>query len=146
MPVATALAFFSATGTGTISNAQAGTSASTVSITQQPGFTYAGPSTTTLVPGGTVTFTQVTACTAGPPCVVPSLGLASWTSNKAGCDSTTMPGSFTITNQNWTVNLPVTLATVGASDSDIVTITWNNLAISQTACAGGLFAFVLAVP
>jgi hypothetical protein len=73
LPVVTALAYFSATGTGTISNVQAGTSASTVAIAQNGAFIYAGPSTTNLVPGGTVTFPSTITCTAVPPCVAPTV-------------------------------------------------------------------------
>lgn len=100
MPVTEALAYFSATGTGTISNVQAGTSASTVTIAQNGAFVYAGPSTTNLVPGGTVAFPSIITCTAVPPCVVPSVSLQSWTSNQAGCTTALMPGSFTITAQS----------------------------------------------
>ncbi len=145
LPVATALAYFGATGTGTISNVAAGTSSSTVSIAfSGSSFTYAGPSTTALVPGGTVSFPVQITCTAGAPCTVPSVSLLSWTSSKTGCDSTTMPNSFTIQSQ--TASFPITIATVGAAGADSLTILWNNLATSQTACAGGTFAFVLNVP
>jgi len=147
LPVMEAAAYFSATGTGTISNVQAGTSASTVTIAQNGAFVYAGPSTTNLVPGGTVAFPSTITCTAVPPCVVPSVSLQSWTSNQAGCTSALMPNSFTISAQS--AAFPVTINTVGAGGavSDNITVQWNNLAsINQGPCAGGTFAFVLSVP
>src|SRR6266851_4965513 len=67
LPVSTALAFFAATGSGQISNVQAGTAASTITITPNGALTYAGPSTTNLMPGGTVSTSLLLTCTTGCP-------------------------------------------------------------------------------
>ncbi|HEV2033387.1 MAG TPA: hypothetical protein VGU71_04190 [Candidatus Dormibacteraeota bacterium] len=141
MPVAEALAFFSATGSGTIAGA-AVASAPTVSITLGGGtaFTYAGGSTTNLVPGGTVTFPVRVSCTANCPAQVSTIRLSSVTSDKAGCDSTTLPGSWTAPNLN--VNQSITTTT----DVGSMTVTFVNTASDQTACAGATLTFHLSTP
>src|SRR5579859_7255878 len=85
----TALAFYSATGSGTITGIAAGTTTATLSVNQNSSATYSGPSTTSLVPGGTVTIPLIITCTANPPCTWSSMSLASWSSTKpAPCDPT----------------------------------------------------------
>jgi hypothetical protein len=140
LPVATAAAFFAATGTGTITNVQAGSANSTVSILGSS-YVYAGPSTTNLMPGGTVTIAISVSCLTGCPASVGSINLGSWTSDKAGCDIATLPGSFTMPAD--VVNASFTAA--GGSGGSAV-ITWVNLGVSQNACAGAKFAFTLVTP
>ena len=147
LPVATALAYYGATGSGTVGGNVAGTSASVVTLQPNtPSRVYAGPSTTDLMPGGTVAFQLAITCTAGSPCTVPSITLQSWSSTKpAPCDPTDMPNSFVIQSQSATFPITVTAPTVDTSDT--VTILWNNLAtVNQTPCAGGTFTFTLNVP
>ena len=141
LPVTEALAFYSASGTGT-TDAIAGSPNATVTITTGTARTYAGPSTTNLMPGGTVTFGTNIACTANCPAFVGSINLGSWTSDKAGCDTATLPGSFTM--PAIVVNASFTAAG-GAGPNG--TITWVNLAtLSQNACAGAHFTFNLVTP
>ena len=141
LPVTEALAYYAATGTGIISNAQAGTATSTITIAQNGAFTYAGPSTTNLMPGGTVSFSLLLTCTAGCPTQVTTINLSTWTSDKVGCDVATLPGSFTMpaVNVNASVN-------TGGSVAGPATITWVNLASNQSACSGAKFAFTLVSP
>jgi hypothetical protein len=142
LPVATALAYFSATGGGTISNVQAGSPSSVIALTTTGPFTYSGPSTVNLQPGGTVGFTVQAACTAGCPAVLTTINLASWTSDKAGCDTATLPGSFTMPQVLYNGNVAnATPINVGTA-----VITWVNLGVSQNACAGAKFAFALVTP
>ena len=77
LPTAEALAFFAASGSGQISNVQAGSPSSTVTIAANGAFTYAGPSTTNLMPGGTVSFSTLISCTAGCPANVTTVNLGS---------------------------------------------------------------------
>jgi hypothetical protein len=142
LPVVTALAFFAATGSGTIANVQAGTPNSVVSITADGAYTYAGPSTTNLMPGGTVSFPLRVACTAGCPAQVTTINLQSWTSNTAGCDSATFPNSFSMP----TITINTSVDAVGSGGWGPAVITWANLAVTQNPCAGALFAFVLVTP
>jgi hypothetical protein len=141
LPVATALAFFAASGSGTISNVQAGSPSSTVAIAINGALTYAGPSTTNLMPGGTVSFGTSLTCTAGCPAQVTTLNLSSWTSDKVGCDTATFPASFTMPAVNVNASVPATGVSGGTA-----TITWANLAVNQNACAGAKFAFNLVTP
>lgn len=142
LPVVTALAFFAATGTGQVPNVQAGSPSSTVALSQITALTYAGPSTTNLQPGGTVSFTVGANCTAGCPAYVSTVNLGSWTSDTTGCDATDMPGSFTMPTITANLsNVPTTTTTIGTA-----VITWVNLGISQNVCSGAKFTFVLTTP
>jgi len=142
LPAVEAFAFFAASGSGTVPNVQAGSPNSTVAIAPNGGYTYAGPSTTNLMPGGTVSFNAVIICTAGCPANVTTVNLSSWTSDKAGCDTATFPGSFTMP----TVNVNNSNVTASGVSAGTVTITWVNLAVSQNVCSGAKFAFVLVIP
>ena len=142
LPVMEAAAFYAASGSGQIANVQAGSPNSTVTIAANGAFTYAGPSTTNLMPGGTVSFATLISCTAGCPANVTTVNLGSWTSDKAGCDAVTFPGSFTMPTLN------VNNANVGAGgvSGGTATVTWVNLAVSQNACSGAKFTFTLVTP
>jgi hypothetical protein len=110
LPVSTAQAFFAATGSGQITNVQAGTATTVVSIEQNGALTYAGPSTTNLMPGGTVSFSTLITCTAGCPGQVTAVNFGGWSSDKARCDFTTPPNSFTMPTLNvnqsvWTTGI-----------------------------------------
>lgn len=144
MPVAEALAYFSATGTGNIAGAQVSTTASTVSLSLGGGtsFTYAGGSTSALVPGGTVTFPVSASCLTNCPGFVSSIRLAGFTSDKTGCDSVTLPGSFTAPNLGVNATVSVSGASVGS-----MTVTFVNLpSTNQNACLGAILTFQLATP
>lgn len=147
LPVATALAFFAATGTGTAPGVQAGTAPQAVFATENASsYTYAGPSTTSLMPGGTVSFPVGVSCAPSPaacPVYVSTINLGGWTSNKTGCDSTSMPGSFTMPTITYNAN--VTAANSFANVGTAV-ITWVNLATDQGACAGAAFTFTITTP
>jgi hypothetical protein len=144
LPVAEALAYYGATGTGIIGNVPAASQSSTVSISGGA-ITFAGPSTTALAPSGTATFPLTITCTATPPCVVSGVSLQSWTSTKTGCDTATLPGSFTLAHS---ATFPITISTLnGTNLTDNATITFVNLpSVNQSACAGGSFNFTLVTP
>ncbi len=144
LPVAEGAAYFfaTATGTGVISNVQAGAApASTVSIGVNGPFTYGGPSTANLMPSGTASFQTMLTCLTGCPAQVSTVSLSSWTSDKTGCDAVTLPGSF---------SMPVLVDNLSVSTSGVAgglaTITWANLAVNQSACSGAKFAFTLVTP
>jgi hypothetical protein len=145
LPPATALAYFSSTGSGTFANVQAvATSPSTVSIVQTPAIAYVykdstGATVTSLMLGGQVLISMDVTCLTGAPCQVNALVLQSWTSDKAGCDSTTLPTSFSIGSPS-----AFSIATVGAKFTSNVALNWLNLATNQTACLGAKFSFVVA--
>ncbi|MEO8744953.1 MAG: hypothetical protein ABI334_00495 [Candidatus Dormiibacterota bacterium] len=142
LPVATALAFYSATGSGTVVTNAAASPSSVVTIAANGGLTYAGPSSTNLAPGGTVSFSTLITCTAGCPADVTTINLTSWISNKSGCDMATLPGSFTMP----TINVNNPNVTAGGVSGGIATITWVNLGVPQNACSGALFTFTLSTP
>lgn len=142
LPTVEALAFFSSTGTGSTTATAA--SASTVSIavdSSNPNPVYAGPSTTALAPGGTVTQALKATCLTGCPAHVSTVNLASWSSNKTGCDSTTLPGSFTMPALTFNGNV----ASSGTSLGSVV-ISFVNTASDQTACAGATLTFNFTTP
>jgi len=94
------------------------------------------------MPGGTVGFQLQAACTSGCPAVLSTINLGSWTSDKAGCDSVTLPASFTMPTITYNGNIAnATPVPVGTP-----VITWVNLGVSQNACANAKFAFVLVTP
>jgi len=144
LPVAEALAYFSATGTGNISGAQVSTTASTVSLSLGGGtsFTYAGGSTSALVPGGTVTFPINASCLTNCPGFVSVIRLAGFTSDKTGCDSTTLPGAFTAPNVAFNATVSVSGANVGSMTATFVNLPSTN----QNACLGAVLTFQLATP
>jgi hypothetical protein len=139
LPVVTALAYFTAVGSATFANVQAAaTSPSTISIIQTASTAYiyknaASVVTPTLQLGGSVAISVDVTCTAGAPCQLgtPALVLNSWTSNKAGCDSTTLAGSFTLAANGQLDGK--SLATVGAQILGTnENVTWNSLASTRT--------------
>jgi hypothetical protein len=149
LPTAEALAYFSATGTGTFASVQAASaSPSTVSIVQTAASPYvykdsAGAVVAALPLGGQLLIPVDVTCTAGAPCQFGTIAIQSWTSNKAGCDSTTLPGSFT--GAAGPIFTNATIATVGAKVSTNYSVVWNNLSsTNQNACLGAKFTFVLA--
>lgn len=145
LPVATALAYFSSTGTGTFANVQAvATSPSTVSIVQTPAIAYVyKDSTGTVVAalglGGQALVSMDVTCLTGAPCQVNALVIQSWTSDKAGCDSTTLPGNFSIGSP-----AAFSIPTVGAKVTNTVAFNWLSLPVNQNACLGAKFSFVVA--
>lgn len=141
MPVAEALAFFAATGTGNVTGIQAGTANSTVTLASTGPFTYGGGSTSNLIPGGTVSFEVTASCTASCPAGVSTINLGTWSSNKTGCDPTDMPGSFTMPTINANTGVGTDPSPVGTA-----TITWVNLPTEQNACSGAVFTFTLTTP
>jgi hypothetical protein len=145
MTIITAAAYYGATGTGTLGNIPAASQSSTVTLSGGAP-TFTGPSATALAPGGAVSQIITITCTAVPPCVVSGISLQGWTSTKTGCDSTTLPGSFTLANSGAT--FPLTISTLnGTNNTDTATITFVNLpSVNQSACAGGLFSFTLSTP
>ena len=145
LPVATAVAYFMATGTGTgtISNVQAGSApVSVIAIAADGAYTYAGPSTTDLQPGGTVSFPLRFTCTTNCPGTLSTVNLSSWSSDKVGCDEAAFPGSFSMTTL--TVNSSITAA--GSGGWGPAVITWANLAVNQNSCAGAHFTYTLVTP
>jgi hypothetical protein len=142
MPISEALAFFSATGSGTIAGATTA-NAPTISISLAGGtaFTYAGGSTTNLVVGGNVTFPVRATCTASCPGQVTTIRLTSVSSDKVGCDSTTLVGAWTA--PNLAVNQSITAS---ATDVGSMTVTFVNTATDETACAGATLTFHLSTP
>jgi hypothetical protein len=142
MPVAEALAFYAATGSGT-TTAPAATNTSTVTLARSGAETFAGPSTTALAPGGTVSFTVTATCTSGCPAEVTIVQLSpTWSnSQSAPCDPTDMPNSFSMPNITYNNTIGTTATSVGTA-----VITWNNLSTDQSSCAGGTFTFTFVTP
>ena len=142
MPVAEALAFYAATGTGT-TTAPAAANTATVTLARTGAETFAGPSATALAPGGTVSFSVTATCTAGCPATVGTVNLSStWSSSSGGtCTPASMPGSFSMPTINFNNTVNTTAVVVGTA-----VITWNNLAIDQSSCANGTFTFTLTTP
>jgi hypothetical protein len=144
MPAGEALAYFiaTATGTGQVTNVQAGAPpTAVVTIAPDGAYTYAGPSTSNLMPGGTVSFAVRVACVSGCPALVTTISLADWSSDKAGCDPASMPSSFTMPALNLNTSIGATSGGWGPA-----VITWTDLSTNQNACAGANFTFTLVTP
>ena len=146
LPVAEALAYFSTKLHADPDQwiAQVSTTASTVSLSLGGGtsFTYAGGSTSALVPGGTVTFPINASCLTNCPGFVSVIRLAGFTSDKTGCDSTTLPGAFTAPNVAFNATVSVSGANVGSMTATFVNLPSTN----QNACLGAVLTFQLATP
>jgi hypothetical protein len=145
MPVSEGLAYFIATasGTGHATNVQAGAPPNgVVSITPDGAYSYAGPSTSNLMPGGTVSFAVRVACVSGCPALVTTISLADWSSDKTGCDPASMPGSFSMP----ALTLNTSIDATGSGGWGPAVITWTNLSTNQNACAGAKFDFTLTTP
>lgn len=142
MPAVEALAFYAATGTGT-TTVPASANTATVTLARLGAETFAGPSTTALAPGGTVSYSVTATCTAGCPAEVTTVNLSpTWSNSNGGtCTPTAMPGSFSMATITFNNTVNTTAVTVGTA-----VITWNNLAIDQSSCASGTFTFTLTTP
>jgi hypothetical protein len=141
LPTVEALAFFASTGTGTATGAVAG-AAPTVTIFTSGPWSYAGPSTNNLMPGGNASILVDGKCATGAcPAFVSTVSLGGWTSDKTGCDSTTLPGSFTMPKLVYNANVVAAGSLIGTA-----TITWVNLTTDQGACSGATFTFTLTTP
>lgn len=148
LPAATVLAFFLASGVGQASGAVVTSSSpATVSISQQYAdpaneFVYEGPSTTALAPGGTVRFGLNATCTASCPASVGSIRLTSVTSDKVGCNSTALPGTFT--SGGLVVNMTVDTTTQYVGQMTVSMVSDPDR--DQSACLGAVLSFHLQTP
>jgi hypothetical protein len=136
-----AFAFFTTTGGGTGTGAVGNPSALVI---HQNSITYSNatpPGEDALVPGtsATVTFTVDNNATSNQQ--LGTISLASWTSDKAGCDSVTDPGWITMTND--VVSHDYAPGTGQAVSGNSV-ITFNNLEVPQNVCAGAALTFTYA--
>ena len=143
LPPIEALAFFAATGTGTITPVQGATNTSTVTLSLNGAVTYPSGQTN-FGPGQQVTIPVQALCTAGCPAFVSTVNLGGWSSNKTGCDSTTLAGQFTAPTLNANVGNIGTGSPVGLGN---VVVSYVNLAgVNQNACSGATFTFTLSTP
>jgi hypothetical protein len=147
VPVASTFAYFLASGSGTVSGAQiTSTSPATVAITptysDSNEFSYAPAGATALSPGGTVSMPLYATCTAACPASVSSIRLASVTSDKAGCNSASLPGSFTggplVVNQ--------TITTTPTPIGNFVAAFNSDPDRDQSVCLGATLTFNLTTP
>ena len=130
-----AFAYFTSTGSGTGTGTVGSSQALTIN---QASITYNGPgSTTALTPGDTATV-SFTVDNPGGNEYVQNISLASWTSDKTGCDSTTDPTWITMpaVTVNHDFGHGNTQAVTGNG-----TITFNDLSVSQNACQGATLTF-----
>lgn len=147
IPVSSALAFFLASGTGTISGAKVtASSPATVSITptyaDSNEFSYAPAGATALSPGGTVTLPLYATCVTACPASVSSIRLASVSSDKTGCDSASLPGSFT----SGALAVNATITTTPTPIGSLVVAFNADPDRDQSVCLGATLAFHLATP
>ncbi len=148
IPVSSALAYFLASGTGTVTGATiTSSSPATITISAQYGdpaneFVYSGPSTTALAPGGTVRFGLVATCTASCPASVGSIHLASVSSNQSGCDSTSLPDTFSAAPLSVGTTIDTTPTYVGQMTVAMA----SDPTRSEVACLGATLSFHVATP
>jgi hypothetical protein len=131
-----AFAYFTSTGAGTGTGTVGSSSAVTV---VQDSITYNGPSDglgTSLKPGDTATVAFGITNPGGNE-HVGAIHLASWTSDKTGCDSTSQP--TWITMPDVTVNQDFGTGT-DQTTGDTGTITFNDLG-NQDVCQGASLTF-----
>jgi hypothetical protein len=135
MAATTALAYYGATGTGTITGVSGATSTtSTVTMNQVV-------SPAVIAPGGSYALNVTGVCTAGCPAFVSTINLSTWSSDKAGCSEAAMPGSFTMPTILANQSVTTTAGLIGSG-----TITWNNLSVDQSPCKGANFTFTIVTP
>jgi hypothetical protein len=130
-----AFAYFSSTGSGTGSGLVGSTEAVTVN---QTGIVYNGPGDagTDLLPGATATV-SFSITNGGGNQYVNAIHLASWTSDKAGCDSTDDPGWITMPDVSVAADEPNGTTAVANQG----TITFNDLGVNQDVCQGASLTF-----
>jgi hypothetical protein len=130
-----AFAYFTTTGSGT-GTGVVGTS-SNLNI-NQASITYSNGAN--LVPSSSAVVTFTVDNSASSAQYLASISLASWTSNKTGCDSTDDPGWITMPTV--TVGQDFTAATSGQAVTNSGTITFNDLStVDQDACKGASLTF-----
>lgn len=141
MPVAEALAFYAVSGTGTIGPAPVSATGTTVSVSIGGGtsFTFSGGSTTNYVLGGSSTSPIRLLCLTSCPATVAHVNLSSFTSDKAACNSTSLPGAFTSPGMvPVPSSIPATLTDVGN-----IVINYVSLSVDQSACLNANVTFLL---
>ena len=143
LPPIEALAFFAATGTGQVTGIQIATASSTVSLAEvggASGLTYSNG--TNLAPGSNVSFTVSATCLTSCPTTVSTVSLQSVSSTKVGCDSTSLPTSFTMPQVTFNGTVNTTAVNVGTA-----TLTFVNLpSTNQDACSGASLTLTLSTP
>jgi len=145
IPVASVIAVFLASGSGTVSGAQITTSSPSsvrIDAAAAPGseFVYEGPSTTALAPGGDVKMSLAVTCLTSCPATVGSIRLVSVSSNQSGCSSAALPGTFT--SPGLAVNTTITGTVIVGQ----LTVFMNSTGDDQTPCLGATLTFNLATP
>jgi hypothetical protein len=141
MPVAEALAFYGVSGSGTIGPAPVSATGTTVGVSIGGGtaFTFSGGSTTNYVLGGSSSSPIRLTCLTSCPATVAHVNLSSFTSDKAGCNSTSLPGAFTAPGL---VPVPSSIPAT-ATDVGSITINYVSLSVDQSACLGANVTFTL---
>jgi hypothetical protein len=125
----------SGTGTGTVGNASG-------LVLHQASITYSNAgSDNALLPGTSATVTFTVDNNSSGNQQLGTVSLASWTSNKTGCDSVTDPGWITMTPD--VVNTDYNPGS-GQTVSGSSVITFNDEAVAQNVCAGAALTFTYA--
>lgn len=132
-----AVAYFTTTGSGSGSGSVGTSSAMTV---HQATITYSNPAPAdnALMPGTSATVTFTVDNPSSGQQYVNAISLASWTSNKTGCDS--------VTHSTWITMPDVSVAhdyapSNGQTVTPTGTITFNDLAVDQSVCKGATLTF-----
>src|SRR5665213_290771 len=153
LPVMSVAAFMIATGSGNgTATGVAGSPAAQVFTIVQTAPIAGDYVPAAYLPGGVQTI-HVKVTNPGPDSAVlnsVSFNPTGWTSSASGCTNAAMVGSFSATgNAGVSANFvtpvggPLTLASGATSASLDLVITWANLAVDQTPCAGGTFTYAL---
>jgi hypothetical protein len=125
----------SGTGTGTVGNASG-------LVIHQASINYSNALTdNALVPGTSATVTFTVDNNSSGQQQLGTISLASWASNKTGCDSVDDPGWITMTPD--VVNTDYAPGTAQVVSGSSV-ITFNDLAVPQNVCAGASLTFTYA--
>lgn len=133
-----AFAYFTTTGGGTGTGAVGSPSALVI---HQASIAYSNDPTNALLPGtsATVTFTVDNPSSGNQQ--LGTISLASWTSDKAGCNSVTQPTWITMVPD--VVNTDYAPGSSQAVSGSSV-ITFNNTETPQNACVGAVLTFTYA--
>ena len=145
---AIAYAYYNATGSGTGSGTAGSASAPTVNqaaalcsdYSAWNGTDALGVGTCNLFPGTTQTVHLTVTNNGAGKQQVNDITLSGWSSTKSGCDSTTLPGSFTLGTTHYNQDLGAGLTGTSVDG----TITFVDTNVDQGACQGATITFTYA--
>ena len=131
------IAYFTAGGSGSGAGATGSASTATVIQAAPAAADYSPSGSNSLFPGGSQTVHLTVKNNGAGQQFINKVSLSSVTSNKAGCDSTSQPTWFSMSD----VTIGENLAPGATSTSHDGTVTFNDTSSPQDACQGATLTF-----